>query len=259
MLPLLTQSDVRDRALRVARGSNNLDKDVAEAQKTLSVRIEQTRQKFAELFRDISNSDTFKVLTDNLFTASEALLIVGRSIEKVLPLFAIVSSARGIASISSFLAGIRRGVLSSGFTGGSISPVVSQSKVASEKSTGANKLALDANTAALKANTLALNSLSRIRTTPIQRRQSGGPILGRPGGNFFMGANSKVMSGELIFPPKSASKYELRNFNKKGIIGSSVANALNSATLVPGVSVGDNTFAQLQPGSFVVRTISVKN
>lgn len=110
VIPLLTEAATAREALETARrGRGSLDEDVTEALKSLSVQIEQTRERFVRLIRDITQTETFKTLADSVLLLANSLLAVGEASKSVIPLLGILAATRGVVGIGRFIASFPRG------------------------------------------------------------------------------------------------------------------------------------------------------
>lgn len=87
-ITLIKEAKLSQEALNEAKNaSGDIDKDVAKQQKSLGFQIDQLRQKFNNLVLEFTKSSTFKEFAGYFVSISDALLSVGESIKKNLPLF----------------------------------------------------------------------------------------------------------------------------------------------------------------------------
>lgn len=87
-ITLIKEAKLSQEALNEAKNaSGDIDKDVAKQQKSLGFQIDQLRQKFNNLVLEFTKSSTFKEFAGYFVSISDALLSVGESIRKNLPLF----------------------------------------------------------------------------------------------------------------------------------------------------------------------------
>ena len=115
-LPIVTgkQFEKAERAVQVAQqGTLSLNKDVAIAQQTLSVRIQQTQERFLQLFRTISESKTFQNFARRSLDLADSLIAVGDALVPILP---AITALGGVKLAQLGLAGLRgaRGVFTTG-------------------------------------------------------------------------------------------------------------------------------------------------
>ena len=109
VIPLLGQFTKAEKARQVAlAGGASLDADVAKAQETTAQAIERTRQNFAALIREISQTQSFKAIVDIALKMSNAFLEVARTIKPLIPLIAVLGSIK--------LGGILATAAKTGFT-----------------------------------------------------------------------------------------------------------------------------------------------
>lgn len=87
-ITLIKEAKLSQEALNEAKNaSGDIDRDVAKQQASLGFKIDQLRQKFNNLILEFTKTGTFKEFTQNFLEISQALLSVGESIRKNLPLF----------------------------------------------------------------------------------------------------------------------------------------------------------------------------
>jgi hypothetical protein len=109
VIPLLGQFTKAEKARQVAlAGGASLDADVAKAQETTAQAIERTRQNFAALIREISQTESFKQIVNLALKMSNAFLDIARTIKPLIPLIAILGSLK--------LGGILATATKTGFT-----------------------------------------------------------------------------------------------------------------------------------------------
>jgi len=109
VIPLLGQFKKAEEARQVAlAGGVSLDKDVAKAQETTAQAIERTRQNFAALIREISQTQSFKEIVKIALSMANAFLEIARTLKPLIPLIAVLGSIK--------LGGIFSTAVKTGFT-----------------------------------------------------------------------------------------------------------------------------------------------
>jgi hypothetical protein len=95
VIPLLGQFKKAEEARQVAlAGGVSLDKDVAKAQETTAQAIERTRQNFAALIREISQTQSFKQIVKIALSMANAFLEIARTLKPLIPLIAVLGSIK---------------------------------------------------------------------------------------------------------------------------------------------------------------------
>lgn len=95
VIPLLGQFKKAEEARQVAlAGGVSLDKDVAKAQETTAQAIERTRQNFAALIREISQTQSFKEIVKIALSMANAFLEIARTLKPLIPLIAVLGSIK---------------------------------------------------------------------------------------------------------------------------------------------------------------------
>lgn len=194
VIPAIQQTALANEALSVALGSQgSVAREAALAQETLSVKIQSTRENFADLFREIADTGSFKAMVNSLLELANAFIDVAKTAKEVLPILAALGAARGISfgakAIPSFVRRVRTNT--PGFqTGGKIPGVGSGDKILFAGEPG--EFVLNRN--AVKQ--IGVQNLHKINKN-IPRFQTGGQ-LGGSGGNG--GSNfSKLFQTNLGF------------------------------------------------------------
>lgn len=91
VIPLLTQTTKLTQLLAIEQVAEaEAAKDAAKQQETLAFKIAQTQQNIAALFREISESDGFKILTDSAIGLTNGLVGLVRSVKDTIPLLALL-------------------------------------------------------------------------------------------------------------------------------------------------------------------------
>ena len=95
VIPLLGQFKKAEEARQVAlAGGVSLDKDAAKAQETTAQAIERTRQNFAALIREISQTQSFKEIVKIALSMANAFLEIARTLKPLIPLIAVLGSIK---------------------------------------------------------------------------------------------------------------------------------------------------------------------
>ena len=95
VIPLLGQFTKAEQARQVAlAGGVSLDKDVAKAQETTAQAIERTRQNFAALIREISQTQSFKEIVKLALSMANSFLEIARTLKPLIPLIAVLGSIK---------------------------------------------------------------------------------------------------------------------------------------------------------------------
>jgi hypothetical protein len=95
VIPLLTQFKKAEEALGVARkGGLSIDADVAKAQETTAQAIERTRQNFAALIREITQTSSFKALIGFALALANAFTEIARTLKPLIPIIATLGAIK---------------------------------------------------------------------------------------------------------------------------------------------------------------------
>ena len=242
VIPLLQQFGQAQKALATAqRGAGSLARDAAKAQQTLAVQLDQLREKFVALFREIAGSATFKAMAQTALTLAESLITVGEALKPILPLMAALAAFKGAKFATQFAAGFGPGVFQKGGGGagaGGTTAAQQQQNAALAKALTANTTSVGSNTASLNLHTTSLNNLTKaviqlssavIKNTVMKTTTGAVPPIVRGGG----------FSSTIRGPGRPHG----RGFARGGV--------------VPGTGDRDTVPAMLQPGEFVIRKSSV--
>lgn len=96
VIPLLTQAEVRIKALKSAQeGQNSVNEDAEQGQQALAVQIKKTREEFVALLRDISQTDTFRAITTSILELTNQLIGFADAVKPILPLIAGLAAVKG--------------------------------------------------------------------------------------------------------------------------------------------------------------------
>lgn len=122
VIPLIQQFSTAQEALAVAQGGQgSLAKNAAQAQASLAVQFEKTRQSFVALIRDLGNSATFKGIATVALTTANAFITLAGALKPLLPLLTALTAIKGASILSEFGSGFLSGVGSkSGGKGGGV-------------------------------------------------------------------------------------------------------------------------------------------
>ena len=92
VIPLLQRFTTAEEARQVAiAGGTSLDADAAKAKETLAFKIEEVRQNFSALIREISQDSALKLMINIALRMANSFIEVARAIKFVIPLLATVS------------------------------------------------------------------------------------------------------------------------------------------------------------------------
>ena len=123
VIPLIQQFTTAQQALNVAqRGSGSLAIDAAVGQQSLGVQIAKVQQEFDALIRSIGQTKEFQQFIRLSLDLASALIQVADAVKPLVPALAALGAvgfARGIPSIARVF---RRGVGSTGYSGGGLVP-----------------------------------------------------------------------------------------------------------------------------------------
>lgn len=111
-IPLIQQFAVTRAALNVIeKEGSTLDRDAAKAQQTLAVRIDQTKQEFVALIREISDTVAFRAFVDLALNLASALIKIATAIKPLIPLlgvFGAITLGKAIGPITKgFIPGLK--------------------------------------------------------------------------------------------------------------------------------------------------------
>lgn len=94
VLPLILEFPKAQRALEIAnRSSGSVAKDTAIAYDTLIVQLQQLKEQFLLLGRDLVDSGTFKALADGFVIAAKSAAVLVKALEPLLPLIGALAGA----------------------------------------------------------------------------------------------------------------------------------------------------------------------
>ena len=279
VIPLIQQFASAQDALSVAQnGQASLSKNAVQAQQSLAVQFEKTRQAFVALIRDIGNSSTFRTIATISLTTANAFISMASALKPLLPMLTALAAIKGASILSEFASGFVGGVGRGGApSGGSGGPPTGgggsgggpggggsggsggkggKGTPASSKSVKANTIATAANTSQLSivnitlANmiiglnnlTQAIDTLSLTTggSTPTSptTASNGGKILGFKRGGSVPGTGSGDKVSALLEPKEYVMS---RDAVEK--YGTGTFDAMNSGGAVQRFSIGGSTDA----------------
>lgn len=167
LIPLIQRASVAQEAFKVAQeGEGSLTEDQIRAQEALANKIDRTRQSFAQLIRDLTNTEAFDSIARVGLFVVDTIIKITRSVKELLPILASAALIFGIKQVTSFTRGLvstatgrggEQGVVPQEDKTASIRAFAQRDKAAREANTTAQKSATQAikeNTAALKRTTL---------------------------------------------------------------------------------------------------------
>ena len=234
IIPLIQQFDeVAVEAFKEARkGVDSLNTDSEVALNSVAVRFERVRERFLAFLRDISETQTFKNLTNSLLTLANGLISVGESFEPILPILTTFASFKLGTTLPRFARGFNVGISS----GGDQQPT--QVTTAQTAATRQAVQATENNT-----RTVAQN-------TEVQRRDS----VGERG----LSANIVRLTSSLSSNTSALGNLATAIRTLSGAIGSSRL-ATNSNLTRPARRASGGTVRRLASGGPVLRRISGGN
>lgn len=123
VIPLLTQQAKLAQTVAVAnKGLIETDEDVAKAKQTLAFRIDELRAKFGALVVEISESTSFKLLTNTMLSLADSLIDVASALKPLLPLITAFAGIKIGQTIGKTIRGFSGGKNVLGFNRGGVVP-----------------------------------------------------------------------------------------------------------------------------------------
>ncbi len=123
VLPLIQQFPMAQKALTVAQTSNNsVARDAAKAQDQFLVKLAKVKEEFLDLFRVISQSNTFGKIIDGFAVAASSATTFVKALEPVIPLIAAVGTIKLGAAFSTITKAAIPYVTGKRFSGGGSVP-----------------------------------------------------------------------------------------------------------------------------------------
>lgn len=111
VIPLIQQFATAENALSVAqKGQSSLSKNAVEAQKSLAIQFEKTRQAFVALIRDVGNSSTFRTIATISLTTANAFISLASALKPLLPMLTALAAIKGASILSEFTSGFVGGL-----------------------------------------------------------------------------------------------------------------------------------------------------
>jgi hypothetical protein len=246
VIPLIQQFATAQKALGVAQsGQGSLSKAAIQAQASLAVQFEKTRQSFVSLVRDIGNSTTFRGIAKVALTTANAFITLASALKPLLPMITALAAFKGVSALSEFGGGFLGGFGGKGGGGGGgggpsgpmgpIGPssggsVSGRGSGRRNKGSASNNKALAKNSAALNANTTALGSVNTSMASLLQsidalseainNKQSGVNTQGFASGGLVPGSGNRdtvsamLTPGEYVIRKKAVEKIGADNLKK---------------------------------------------
>ena len=237
VIPLIQQFATAQKALGVAQsGQGSLSKAAIQAQASLAVQFEKTRQSFVGLIREIGDSTTFRTIATVSLTTANAFISLAGALKPLLPMLTALTAIKGASILSEFGSGFLGGVGKSGGGGGGgggggLGGLLGGGK--GPKGSGGGRkgspASLKANTAALAANTSTMAELiaSMQNLNSMIAGMSGGSTKAFASGGLVPGSgnrdtvSAKLTPGEYVIRKKAVEKIgadKLSKLNRGGMI-----------------------------------------
>jgi len=234
VIPLIQQFATAQKALGVAQsGQGSLSKAAIQAQASLAVQFEKTRQSFVGLIREIGDSTTFRTIATVSLTTANAFISLAGALKPLLPMLTALTAIKGASILSEFGSGFLGGVGKSGGGGGGggLGGLLGGGK--GPKGSGGGRkgspASLKANTAALAANTSTMAELiaSMQNLNSMIAGMSGGSTKAFASGGLVPGSgnrdtvSAKLTPGEYVIRKKAVEKIgadKLSKLNRGGRI-----------------------------------------
>lgn len=119
VIPLILRFKDAEKALSVAiEGQDSLMRDAELAQQSWINRIIKTREAFLALMRDISKTDTFKILAESILLAANGLIKLMGALKPILPMLTALVAIKSVGVIKEFTKGFGVGVTATGGVAG---------------------------------------------------------------------------------------------------------------------------------------------
>lgn len=107
VIPLLSQQETRIKALQAAQqGQNSLTADAEKAQQSYAVQIAKVAEQFRALLRDISQTDTFRLMLEQILDLTSGFIRLADSLKGVIPLITGLALVRGTTAAVQFGRGL---------------------------------------------------------------------------------------------------------------------------------------------------------
>lgn len=251
VIPLITQFGTAQNALSVAQeGVASTSVDAQIAQQTLAVQIAKTREEFAALLRDFTNTSSFRAIISLVLKTTKSLISLAGAIKPILPIITAFAAIKGAQILTGFTKGFFGGL--KGNVGGGAGSTIGAGVAGAAQSTSAtssNTTALSSNTTALNAVRTALISFSRARF-PGLKFANGGQV---PGVGNTDSVRADLMPGEFVIRKKVVEQVgagNLQRLNSGGRVGFVRGGAGERVVLTANEakSLGDGTLSNLALG-----------
>ena len=103
LLPLVQEFPKAQRALEIAnKSAGSVAEDTALAYQTLVVQMQQIKEQFLALGRDLVNSGTFKAYAEGFLSLAKAAASLAQSLEPLLPLLGVLGGLASLKGAASF-------------------------------------------------------------------------------------------------------------------------------------------------------------
>ena len=229
LIPLIQNVEVAERALQVARADGiDLDSDVERSQEALAVQIEQVRQEYLALVRDLTNTVVFNTLIKVGLNLASVFLKVADSLKEIIPIVGVLGGLAigraGFNFASGFFGRNAGGRVPVFHDGGFVSGVGNSDDVPAILQEGEY---------VIKKSSVKQIGLQTLQALNDNRFNTGGPVQdmtdfteflksGGSGKEPFvspgMGKGKEVLAkitpGEFVFNAKSAEKIGLARLNR---------------------------------------------
>jgi len=118
VIPLLKEFKTAEEARQAAvAGGDSLTKDMAAAQQTLAVKLIKVKEEFLKLIREVTQTQTFKVMADSALALASSLITIADAIKPLMPLLAALAAFKMAKAFGSFGSGLVNGIKNVGATG----------------------------------------------------------------------------------------------------------------------------------------------
>lgn len=122
-LPLLTQFEKRQEALKIAMGgTDSLSNDSVTAMQGLGRQIKSVSEDFKALIREITQTSTFRLLAKSLLDLATGFVAISRALTPLIPLLTAFTTIKIASGLMSFFAGVRSQFSSNGGGRGTPTP-----------------------------------------------------------------------------------------------------------------------------------------
>lgn len=214
VIPLIQQTAKAQEALNVAlKGGNSLNKDVVTAQQALAVQIAKVREEFLRLFRDVTQTESFRAMASVVLRMAQAFIDLGDALKPAIPLLSAFAAFKFSSAAVQFGRGFFGGLTkfnaaTTAIAGGAAGAAGgAASKAANTALTSANTAALKANTTAMVALNTSLQVFGRSRFPGI-KFATGGLVPGQGTGDTVP---AMLTPGEYVIRKKAVEAIGAEN------------------------------------------------